>query len=367
MIDTDVVGRLMRRHIRDMAGYAPVRGIAALSAAAGVPPERLIKLDANENPYGCSLRVRQALGAYGFYHVYPDTELAELAGRLATYAGVRPENVLPSAGSDELIDLMVRLFVEPGDRVVLAPPTFGMYRFCVESAGATVVEVPRRADYAIDVDGILDAVAAGAKLVFLDSPNNPTGVATPPTAIKALLAAPAIVVVDEAYYEFCGQTVASWVMEYPNLAVFRTFSKWAGLAGLRAGYGLFPTAMIEHLQKIKIPYSVCAAAQIAMTESLADLDYLRGTVRAIVAERERLFGLLSALDFLRPLPSAANFILCQLALGQGRRFVTELARRGIFVRYFDTPLLRDFIRISVGRPEHSDALVAALKEIGGSR
>jgi histidinol-phosphate aminotransferase len=145
--------------------------------------------------------------------------------------------------------------------------------------------------------------------------------------------------------------------------VLRTFSKWAGLAGLRIGYGLFPTKLADYLLKIKEPYCVNVAALVAVRESLKDIDYLMGRVKAIITERERLFSVLKKLKWLKPFPSQANFILCSVLAG-APQLQQELQTRGILVRYFDEPLLRDCIRISVGRPEENDILFETLNGLG---
>jgi histidinol-phosphate aminotransferase len=147
--------------------------------------------------------------------------------------------------------------------------------------------------------------------------------------------------------------------------VLRTFSKWAGLAGLRVGYGLFPPRITDYLLKIKIPYNVNVAALVAVEESLKDMDYLMGRVKAIIAERGRLFVELKRLEWLKPFPSQANFILCSVLNGDAKELRQKLQDKGILVRYFDEPILRGFVRFSVGKPEHTDALIKALQEIGG--
>jgi histidinol-phosphate aminotransferase len=157
--------------------------------------------------------------------------------------------------------------------------------------------------------------------------------------------------------------VANLVPSYPNLIVLRTFSKWAGLAGLRIGYGFFPVEIADYLMKIKQPYNANAAAQAAVLASLADIEYLRANVAKIVRERERLLGKLQELDWLKPYPSSGNFILCSLPKGEAKEVWQQLRKKGIFVRYFDTTGLKDRLRISVGRPEDTDALVKALKEV----
>ena len=145
--------------------------------------------------------------------------------------------------------------------------------------------------------------------------------------------------------------------------VLRTFSKWAGLAGLRVGYGLFPPEIADYLLRIKIPYNVNVAALVAVQESLKDIDYLIGTVKAIIAERERLFGELEKIEWLKTFPSQANFILCLVLKGEAKELRQKLQEKGILVRYFEEPVLQNYIRISVGKPEHTDALIKVLKEI----
>ena len=147
--------------------------------------------------------------------------------------------------------------------------------------------------------------------------------------------------------------------------VLRTFSKWAGLAGLRVGYGLFPPKIADYLLRIKIPYNVNVAALVAVRESLKDVDYLMSRVKAIIAERGRLFGELERLTWLKPFPSQANFILCSVLNGKASKLRQKLQSKGILVRYFNKPLLQNGIRFSVGKPEHTDALIKALQEIGG--
>ncbi len=358
---------LMRGDLLGLEGYQPIVPLEALSEEVNLPPDKLIKLDGNENPYGCSPRVQRALASYPLYHIYPDPEQREVRRALQGYVGVDEKHIVAGSGSDELIDLVLRLFVEPGDRVINCVPTFGMYPFSTELCGGEVVSVLRDRAYAIDVAAIKEAIDEKTKLVFIASPNNPTGNVAPERDILELVEAGIVVVVDEAYYEFSGVTVAPLVPQHENLIVLRSFSKWAGLAGLRIGYGIFPTLIAEQILKIKQPYNVNLAAQLAVKESLEDLEHLQASVKAILAERERLFAQLKRLKFLKPFPSQANFIFCAVVEGNAERIHQGLKQKGIFVRHFDTPLLRNSLRISVGRPEHTDALMEALSEVGGKR
>jgi histidinol-phosphate aminotransferase len=266
-------------------------------------------------------------------------------------------------GSDELIDLILRLFLEPREEVINCPPTFGMYPFSTEVCGGRVVDVPRKEDFALDVASMKKALTRRTKVVFVASPNNPTGNTATKKEIMEFVDTGKIVVVDEAYFEFSKATVANLVSSYSNLIVLRTFSKWAGLAGLRIGYGFFPVEIANNLMRIKQPYNANAAAEAAVLASLTDIDYLRANVAKIVKERDRLFDKLKELGWLKPYPTQANFVLCSLLKGEAQDVWQQLRKRGIFVRYFEAPRLRDCLRISVGRPEDTDALVKALKEV----
>ena len=260
----------------------------------------------------------------------------------------------------------MRMLLQPGDRIIDCPPTFGMYGFDAGIHGAKVIEVPRDDTFAIDIEGVAEATEQhGAKMIFVTLPNNPTGNLIAHAEIERLLELPLLVVVDEAYVEFAGVSVVDMIGRYPNLAVLRTFSKWAGLAGLRIGYGLFHEELIQHLWKIKQPYNINVAAQAAALGSLEDVDYLMDKVRIIVAERERIYDRLQSLAGLHVYPSQANFLLCRVLAGDAKALKDELMRRGILVRYFNKPGLSDCIRFSIGTPEQNDVLLAALEEIFG--
>ena len=355
--------RLIRSHLIGVTPYAYVAPLEAATAESGVTVDRLIKLDGNENPYGCSPKVKKALLEYPFYHIYPDSEQRELRQALQSYVGAPFESIIAGSGSDELIEFVMRLFIDPGDRVINCVPTFGMYQFSTDAWGGRVTTVPRNANFGVDIAEVKKAAGKGAKVIFVASPNNPSGNVTPREDILQLLDLPTVVVLDEAYYEFSQKTLVPLVRDHDNLIVLRTFSKWAGLAGLRVGYGVFPDKIAKHLLRIKPPYNVNAAAQVAALESLKDLDYLQSTVKAIVAERQRLFDKLAAFPKLRLWPSEANFILCSVVNHDAQSIYHELRRRGILIRYFNTPILKNYIRISVGKPGHTDALVAALSDI----
>jgi len=357
---------LIRPDVATMRPYTPIFPFEVLAARLGRAPDEIVKLDANENPYGPSPRVWEALANLRYMHIYPDPASRALRDELADFTGVSADNLLAGAGADELIDLMMRLFLLPGDVILDCPPTFGMYPFDALISGARVVSVPRRPDFSLDLEGIERATAEHhPKLIFVACPNNPDGSWLPDADLERLLALPLVVVLDEAYVEFAGRE-RSRIRQVPrrdNLIVLRTFSKLAGLAGLRVGYGAFPATLTPHLWKIKQPYNVSVAASTAALAALEDLAWLEEKIALLVQERERLLRLLQGIPYLRPYPSQSNFVLCQVVGRGARQLKLALEQEGILVRYFDKPRLRDHIRISVGRPEHTDALIGVLRRL----
>jgi len=356
--------KYIRKELLSFGAYSAAVLPDALTAKTGEAYQGYIKIDQNENLFGPSPRVNRVLSKYGNFNIYPDAEQIALRQELAKYTGVGPESIVAANGSNQLLDIITRLFIGAGDGVINCVPTFDLYRFSTQICGGKLVEVQRDEDFAINVEAIKSTINRKTKLIFLANPNAPTGNLTPQKDILEILELGLPTVVDEAYYEFSGVTVVPLMKKYRNLMVVRTFSKWAGLAGLRVGYGLFPPEIAEYLHRIKIPYNVNVAALLAVRESMADLNYLMDRVRLIVAERERLFARLKEISWLKPYPSQANFILCLLKRGNARELQQKLRERNILVRYFDKPRLENCIRLSVGKPEHTEIVIKVLCEIG---
>lgn len=357
---------ILRGHIREMPPYQPIHPCDVLSEQLGIPEEELVKLDANENPYGVLPQVSEALSTLSHLHLYPDPESRFLRRDLAELHGIPPDRILTGAGADELIDLILRVTLDPGDLILNCPPTFSMYEFNTDVNNARTLNVPRRKDFSLDLAAVEAAVQEHRpKLLFLASPNNPDGGLLPRSELKKLLKLPLVVVVDEAYINFApdGSTALNLITAHRNLIVLRTFSKWAGLAGLRVGYGFFPGWITPALWKVKQPYNVNAAAAAAARITLqhrADLGEQTGKIRA---ERGRLYEGLQELDWLSPYPSQANFILCRVNKRDAAEVKDALSRRGILVRYFHKPGLTDHIRISVGKTQDTIKLLQALQAI----
>jgi histidinol-phosphate aminotransferase len=293
---------------------------------------------------------------------------------------------MAGAGADELIDLILRVVLSPGDVVVDCPPSFGMYPFSTAVNAGIYVAVPRNENFELDVAGIETAVARhNAKILILCSPNNPDGSLINDDNLRRLLALPVLVVLDEAYVDFVGDLNRGehgekaaknsalsapsavghldWVMEYDNLAVLRTFSKLAGLAGLRVGYGAFPEWLLPHMWKIKQPYNINVAASLAALAALQDREWLREKVALIVQERERMVAELAQFEWLQPYPSHSNFVLFRVLGRDARQLKLDLEQHGVLVRYFNKPGLDNCVRISAGKPKGTNKLVETLRII----
>jgi histidinol-phosphate aminotransferase len=271
-------------------------------------------------------------------------------------------------GGDEVIDLTVRLFVSPGDGVIVCPPAFSMYAIDTRAHRGQVLSVPRRDDFSLDVAQI-EALVSGAtahsrpKLLFVTSPGNPDGGAVPLETIERLLRLPVAVAVDEAYIEFGGESAVALLPRYPNLVILRTFSKWAGLAGLRLGYALASPQLAEAMSRLRPPYNVNVAAVVAALATFDDMDHVQGTVAHIIVERERLRTALAALPGVEALSSQTNFVLCRFQGHTGAEVSAALLRQGILVRSFSDPGLADALRITVGLPQQNEVLLAALRAL----
>ncbi|MDI6906070.1 MAG: histidinol-phosphate transaminase [Thermoanaerobacterales bacterium] len=347
------VTALLRETLRELVPYR-------------VPVHKgVVKLDANENPYDFPPAVREAiLGAVetALFTRYPDAAAEELREALAGYASVGPEQIMVGNGSDELI-LDLLLAFGTGRRVVIPVPTFGMYRLHAVIAGAEPVLLPRR-ELGLPVDAeTLVRAAEGAAMVILCSPNNPTGDLLPwDTLVAVLERTGAVVVVDEAYYEFAGDTALPLLDRYPRLVLLRTFSKAFGLAGLRVGYMLGAPEMIGAVWRVKQPFNVNTFSQLAAVQVLRHRELFAGRIAEIGAERERLYEALREVPGVCALPSRANFILFNTPR-PARDVYDGLLARGVLIRSMDGPHLPRFLRVTVGRPEENRLFITALREV----
>jgi histidinol-phosphate aminotransferase len=366
---------LLRPEITRMTPYKPIKPFHVLSRELGIPIEKIVKLDANENPYGPSPKALEALAAMSEQvPVYPDPGSVDLREELARHLGVDAAQVVIGSGADEIIEFLFKLFAGPGDTIINCTPTFGMYTICAALFGNHECVIARGQDFRMDINAIEAAVNEhAAKMVFVCNPNNPDGGVISEDDLKRLLKLDTIVVLDEAYAafmqpdleaEFGPQNHARMVADYPNLIVLRTFSKWAGLAGLRCGYGILTPELAHYVMSIKQPYNVNIAARVAALASLDDIPLLSANVQKIRQHRAQLYEELAQFDALQAWPdSQTNFVLAKVVKGDAGEVAAALRQRGVLIRHFKLPGLEDKLRISVGTPEQIVALIENFKEV----
>ena len=359
-------------HLAQLPGYAPVVPLSERARQAGLAPEDCLKLDANENPYGMHPKVRAALKSAldgpDFGSIYPDPDQMELRNALARYTGVDASMIIAGAGADELLDLAFRALLPAGGVVISCPPTFGMYPFLADINQLKLINVPRDSRFKLQGDELLRAVDAAADaIVVLTSPNNPSGDVVSMPLLLDLLDRGTTVMLDEAYIEFAGfRHSGQFVLdEHPRLIILRTFSKWAGIAGLRLGYALAHPELVADLMKVKQPYNVNQAAEIAGIAAIDSLGEISAQFDAIRSTRKSLLKSLDDFEGLDPLPSQANFILVRVdpAIGTGRQLHDRLAAVGVFTRTYSDPLLAGYLRISMPRHDQLDTLLDRISSV----
>lgn len=323
-----------------------------------------VLLDANENPHQPGV----SDGAHGLtLNRYPDPQYEALRARLAELKDLRPEQIFLGNGSDEAIDLLIRMCCKPdADAILTTPPTYGMYEVCADIQGVETLKAPLNSDFTLSPDTVLQkASQKNATLIFLCSPNNPTANRQNTETVKTILAGfSGLVVVDEAYIDFSAEpSLLPLLDEHPNLVVMQTLSKAWGLAGIRLGMAFGSPELISYMMRVKPPYNVNALTQKTALEALAEPAYMQQTVETLLAERQRVAEALEKHPGVsRVFPSDANFLLVQIP--EARRIYQALAGRGIIVRYRGDQIhCNDGLRITIGTAEENDRLLHALKEL----
>ena len=341
--------RLVRENIKKMTPYSSARH--EFSGAA------TIFLDANENSFGSPLPQN--------YNRYPDPLQLSLKEKISNIKGIPVQNIFLGNGSDEAIDLLFRIFCEPGkDNIIIFPPTYGMYEVCAEVNNVEVKKVPLTASFQLDLDAIEASVDENTKLIFVCSPNNPTGNSINRGDIEVLLNNfNGIVVIDEAYINYAKQkTFIPELTEYPNLVILQTLSKAWGLAGLRLGMAFAGQPVIDYMNKVKYPYNINTATQQLALEALGNISSVNNWTKTTVDQKEFLQAELFKLSITQTVyPSDANFILVQLT--GAKKIYEYLSAKGIIVRDRSKVILcDDCLRITIGTPEENKQLIEALKQ-----
>ena len=325
--------------------------LAGVCQRYGISPESMIMMSRNENPYGPSPRVREILRDVPL-HRYPDSSL--FLESLAKYTGYPEENIIIGAGMDEIIITIVRLFLGQGDRALISVPTYNVYGLAARFCGALPVHQPRLPGFEVDPN-----VPDGMKMIFLCSPNNPTGNPVSEETVRSIAeSTDGIIFLDEAYAEFAKKSLLKLVKDYDNLVVGRTLSKAFGLAGLRLGYAVAPEWIAEQYRRIAPLFSISSLSLAAGAVSLNDLEYMRQTVSKIVLERERLFDSLKEAN-----PSQGNFLFIHTR-EKSSLVMERLLSKGVVIRDCSTfPGVDDHcIRVTVGTPEQNERFLKAYRE-----
>lgn len=330
-------------------------------ATGGPPGPKEVRLDHNESPHRPPAAVLRAVEAAARgSNRYPDPDHRRLKRALSEYTGLPEECISAGVGASGVLDTLSTLTLEPLERAVIPVPSYGMYGFLAMLRGATPQYVESEEEFRVEPDRVAEA-AGGARVVFLCSPNNPTGAATPERDLLAIVeSTDALVVVDEAYHEFSGRTVASRVQELENLVVVRSLSKFFSLAGLRVGYALAHPRVAESMERCRLPFNLSNVAQAAAVAALGQQDLFRRRCRGIVRERERLRRSITRIPGVRAFPSEANFLLLHAG---GPGLAGKLAERRIRVRDLAdvVGLGPGYLRVTVGSKEENSRFVQALR------
>ncbi|WXG39940.1 MAG: histidinol-phosphate transaminase [Candidatus Freyarchaeum deiterrae] len=331
--------------------------------------EETIRMVANENPYGPSPKVLEAVkDSLHLVNRYPDPTYYALSTKISEYVGLKQENIIVGQGSLGIIPLIYNAFVDPDDEVILPQPTFEQYEQILNINGGKPVFIQlHKPDFILEPERITERVSPKTKLIIIVNPNNPIGNLTPEESIKRILDEDAIVVIDEAYFEYCKKTVAPLIPKYENLIVLRTFSKAFGLAGLRIGYGLANPEIIRQLHKLQLYFTVNTISMQAAITALENIDYAEKVVSETIKEREYLIEEISKINGLKPYSSEANFILIEITKENmdAGKIIAKLLESKILVRNCGDQrgLNEKFFRVSTSTPENNKKFIRTLKTI----
>jgi len=342
---------LVRASVRAIEGYVPGEQPA--------PGSRFVKLNTNENPYPPSPRVMEAIRAMPPHALqrYPPPRADAFRAAAARVLGVGEDFILAGNGSDDILTIATRTFLASGDVLAFPEPTYSLYPVLARLQDARVAAVPWEADWSLPVAALL---GTDARAIYLANPNAPSGTAVPASAVEALARAfDGLLLVDEAYVDFADADCLRLAVRLPNVVISRTLSKAYALAGLRFGFAVANPDIVREMSKVKDSYNCDAVSITAAAAAIEDQDYAREMWTRIRAERARLTSALEALGW-RVSPSQANFVLATAPGGRAAQIYAALKARGILVRYFDVPGLRDKLRITVGTSEDTGALLEAL-------
>jgi histidinol-phosphate aminotransferase len=358
------------------AGFEPyIAGKPVETIKRELGLKKVVKLASNENPLGPS---KKAIGAMkkalknAFY--YPDSNSFELKQAISKKYKITPENIMVGAGSDELIELIAKLFFTTEDEIIISDHAFIRYEMSGKLMNSKVVSVPMK-NYKHDLEAMADAVTGNTKAIFIANPNNPTGTYNTKAEFESFLnrllsysfMCPPLVIMDEAYYEYARALkdypeTLKYFEKYPSLIILRTFSKVYALAGLRAGYGFAAKEVVDYIDRIRPPFNLNSLVQAAGAASLADPEQVKKGTVLVAKEKALLYKELKKLG-ISFIPSAANFILMEIRPLSGREAFEKLLRLGVIVRAMDEYKLSNFVRVSIGLPEENRMFIESVRKL----
>ena len=338
-----------------------------ISTNVGLSVNKILRFDTNTSPY-IPTKVLNKLSSILLklkVNEYPDASYTEIRNYISEYANVDKDQIVLTNGADEALDIIAKVFIDNGTNALISAPTYSMYRVCVEILNGEIVPILRNKDFSDNEERIIEAFSEKTRVIFLCSPNNPTGnVSNRETIIRLLEELECPIVVDESYFEFSKKTVANLLHEYQNLIIIRTFSKAFGLAGARVGYILSSNELCNLFNKVRPPNSVGIISLALAKLALENLDVMEENVKEIIKERERVIKNLRKINEIYTYPSEANFILVKFLNVDALKIHKELLNRGIVTRNVSNmPMLNNCIRISIRTYEENNILLNNLYEV----
>ena len=364
-----VYASLLKESVSGIPEYVPGKTASQIAAEYGLKPEDVIKLNSNENPLGASDKVADAIRkAADSASLYPTADASALRNALTTYVGFPVENIVAAGpGMDSLIDAVNKLFVGVGDEVILPVPTFTYYGISAAGLGGVPVLAELNADFSLNVENILKSVTGKTKIIYLCSPNNPTGNIISESDVRKLVEKTnAIIFIDEAYVEFSSSgSLVSLVKEYENIIIGRTFSKAFGLAGMRVGYVIAPEWIASNLLRILPPFSVSILSEAAAVAALEDSDYMKAGVAGVQNQRTEMIDFISKETPYQAYASEGNFFIADVSPKTSKKAVDVFLKKGVLIRSCDSfqNIGKNTIRITVGTAEMNQKVKESFKAL----
>ena len=361
----------VKKIVKKLDPYVPGRSIDEISVKYNLNKNNIIKLGSNENPLGVSKKAVEAINQnINLIHQYPESNLEDLKDKIAKYAGVKANDIIVGGdGADEILDVLGKTLIEPGDEFIVPIPSYMYYEFTLKIHGGIPVYAKWNVEgNKLDVQSVLDAISSKTKIIFLCTPNNPTGSLIDKEDIKKVLeSTDVLVVVDEAYFEFSEVDNVDLLSDHDNLLILRTFSKVFGLAGMRIGYAISNPEFIEYMHRVKPVFSLTKLSYVAAMATLDDEEYIKKSIELGIQSREYLYEKMSKFDELNVYPSKANYILVDVRKTgmTSYEFSKKFLKRGIIVRDCNSfkGLDEYWIRVSVGTLEEDKRFIKILEDL----